>query len=162
MGAMADQPQQPVSDKQVIRQFILFAIKHRKIMQKYLDETGVYHAQHRLLMEIARNPSASQNDLARIMDVSAATVAVALKKLERGGYILREMDEGDNRLNRITITGKGREVVERSRRIFEETDRRVLEGVTEEEKAVLYALLRKVNANLERMEAEIQSNEGRG
>ena len=50
-------------------------------MQNYLDATGVFHAQHRLLMEIARNPNVSQNDIAKIMDVSAATIAVSLKKL---------------------------------------------------------------------------------
>ena len=52
-------------------------------MQNYLDETGVYQSQHRLLMEISRNPNASQKDIARIMDVSAATVAVSLKNLKR-------------------------------------------------------------------------------
>jgi DNA-binding MarR family transcriptional regulator len=155
---MTDQPQQPISNKQVIHQLILFAIKHRKIMQRYLEETGVYHAQHRLLMEIAKNPCASQNDIARRMDISPATVAVSLKKLEKGGYILREMDEGDNRLNKITITGKGREVVEESRRIFDMTDRLVLDGFSEEEKRNLFALLQKINANLDKMEQEIQSH----
>ena len=156
--AMTDQQQSPLGNKQIIHQLILFAIKHRKIMQKYLDETGVYHAQHRLLMEIARNPSASQNDIARTMDISPATVAVSLKKLEKGGYIRREMDEGDNRLNKIIITGKGREVVETSRRIFELTDRKVLDGFTEEEKRTLFALMQKINANLDKMEEDFQSH----
>jgi len=52
-----------ISNKEVIRQLIIFAMKHRRIMQKFLDETGVYQAQHRLLMEIFRNPDASQNIL---------------------------------------------------------------------------------------------------
>jgi len=36
-----------ISNKEVIRQLIIFAMKHRRIMQKFLDETGVYQAQHR-------------------------------------------------------------------------------------------------------------------
>jgi DNA-binding MarR family transcriptional regulator len=146
----------PTSNRKIIRQLIHFAMKYRTIMQKYLDVTGVYHAQHRLLMEIARNPDASQNDLARIMDVSAATVAVSLKKLEKGGYIRRKTDEGDNRLNKITLTVKGNEVVERSKRIFDETERKVLAGFTEEEKRALLHLLQKLNANLLKMEEERQ------
>ncbi|NLN04473.1 MAG: MarR family transcriptional regulator [Clostridiaceae bacterium] len=63
-------------EKHIIRELITFAIKHRKIMQNYLDATGVYHSQHRLLMEISRNPNASQTELARRMDVSSATIAV--------------------------------------------------------------------------------------
>jgi len=145
-----------VSNKDIIHQLIYFAMKHRRIMQKYLDETGVYQAQHRLLMEISRNPNASQNDIAKAMDVSAATIAVSLKKLEKGGYIGREMVEEDNRLNKITVTEKGNKVVEQSKQIFEQADKKVLEGFTDEEKSTLLFLLNKLNVNLDRMEEEIK------
>lgn len=145
-----------ISNKEIIHQLISFAIKHRKIMQNYLAETGVYQAQHRLLMEIYHNKNASQKDIARSMDVSAATIAVSLKKLKKGGYINKEMDEGDNRFNQITITEKGNRVVEQSKQIFESTDRKVLEGFTEEEKSTLSALLKKLDDNLARMEYEMK------
>lgn len=125
-------------------------------MQHYLDETGVYHAQHRLLMEIHHSRNASQKDIARSMDVSAATIAVSLKKLEKEGYINKVMDEGDNRLNQISITEKGNRVVEQSKHIFESTDRKVFEGFTEEEKSALSVLLHKLDTNLDRMEDEIK------
>jgi DNA-binding MarR family transcriptional regulator len=150
-----------MSNKEIIHQLINFAMKHRKIMQNYLDETGVYQAQHRLLMEISHNPNVSQNDIARSMDVSAATVAVSLKKLERGGYIHKEMDEGDNRLNKITITEKGNRVVAQSRQIIESTDRKIFEGFTEEDKSALSVLLHRLNANLARMEDEIKPSNRR-
>lgn len=146
-----------ISNKMIIHLLIGFAIKHRKIMQHYLDETGVYHAQHRLLMEIHRNPHISQNDIARSMDVSAATIAVSLKKLEKGGYIKREIDRGDNRLNKITITEKGNMVVEHSKQIFDTADKKVFEGFTENEKQTLFVLLQKLDANLIKMEDEINS-----
>lgn len=144
------------SNKKIIHQLISFAIKHRKIMQHYLDETGVYQAQHHLLMEIARNPNVSQNDIAKSMDVSPATIAVSLKKLERGGYINREVDEYDNRLNKINITKKGNRVVEQSKRIFETVDGKVFEGFSEEEKHTLSVLLQKLDDNLVSMENEIK------
>jgi len=141
----------------IVHQLISFAIKHRKIMQHYLDETGVHHAQHRLLMEIHRNPNASQKEIANVMDVSAATIAVSLKKLEKGGYIHKVMDEADNRLNQITITDKGNRVVAQSKQIFESTDRKLFEGFTDEEKDTLSYLLGKLDANLAKMEEEIES-----
>ncbi|HHY82006.1 MAG TPA: MarR family transcriptional regulator [Clostridiales bacterium] len=150
-----------ISNKSIIHQLIFFAVKHRKIMLHYLNETGVYHAQHRLLMEIAHNPSASQIDLARSMEVSAATIAVSLKKLRKGGYVNKEIDEGDNRLNQITITEKGKKVVEQSKQIFESTERKVLDGFTDEEKAALFSLLQKLNANLVKMEDELNSKNER-
>jgi len=145
-----------ISNKEIIFQLINFAVKHRKIMQNYLDETGVYQAQHRLLMEISHNPSVSQKDIANSMGVSAASIAVSLKKLKKGGYINKEIDEGDNRLNQITITEKGKEVVEQSKKIFDLADRKVFEGFTEEEKSTLFILLRKLDANLAKMEEEIE------
>jgi len=145
-----------ISNKVIVHQLINFAMKHRRIMQNYLDETGVYQAQHRLLMEISRNPNISQNDIAKLMDVSAATVAVSLKKLEKGGYINKVMDEEDNRLNKITVTEKGNRVVEHSKRIFQSVDRKAFDGFTEEEKHTLFALLQKLNTNLDRMEDEIK------
>ncbi|AGC68179.1 transcriptional regulator, MarR family [Thermoclostridium stercorarium subsp. stercorarium DSM 8532] len=150
-----------VGNKEIIHQLISFAIKHRKIMQHYLDKTGVYHAQHRLLMEIARNPNVSQNDIARSMDVSAATIAVSLKKLENKGYIRRETDEGDNRLNKIIITEKGNNVVEQSKQIFKQTNQKVFEGFTYDEKCTLFVLLQKLDNNLNKMEEEIKSKKER-
>ena len=144
------------SNKEIIGQLITFAIKHRKIMQNYLDKTGVYQAQHRLLMTIAHNPNTSQIELAKSMDVSPATIAVSLKKLEKEGYINREKDKYDNRINKITITEKGNRVVEQSRQIFKSSDEKVLEGFTVNEKYTLFVLLKKLNANLEKMEDKIK------
>lgn len=145
-----------ISNKMIIHLLIDFAMKHRRIMQHYLDETGVYQAQHRLLMQISHNQNASQKDIADSMGISAATIAVSLKKLEKGGYINKVVDEGDNRFNQITITEKGKKVVEQSIQIFEETDRKVFDGFTEEEKSALAALLQKLDNNLTKMEENIK------
>ncbi len=150
-----------ISNKKIIHQLIGFVMKHRKIMQNYLDKTGVYHAQHRLLMEISRSPEASQNDIARLMDVSAATVAVSLKKLEKRGYIKREIVQEDNRLNKIIVTEKGNKVVEQSKQIFDLADGKIFEGFTEEEKYSLSVLLQKLDANLADMENEIKMGKER-
>src|SRR5690606_230908 len=98
-----------------------------------------------------------QNDIAKLMDVSAATIAVSLKKLEKGGYINREIDEKDNRLNKINITEKGKKVVEQSKKIFEAVDQKVFQGITDEEKAALINLLQKLNNNLSKIEDELEA-----
>lgn len=150
-----------ISNKVIIHQIIGSAMKHRKIMQHKLDETGVYQAQHHLLMEISRNQNTSQKDIASSMGISPATIAVSLKKLEKGGYIKKVMDEGDNRLNQVTITDKGKKVVEQSKQIFETTDQRLFEGFTDEEKSTLSALLQKLEINMSKMEDEIRLNKER-
>ena len=143
--------------REILHQIIGFAIKHRKVMQSYLDETGVYQAQHHLLMKISHIQYASQKELAESMEISTATVAVSLKKLEKGGYIKKNMDKTDNRLNQIAITEKGNKVVEQSKQIFDSSERKVFQGLTEEEKGFLFDLMQKLNANLVRMEEETKS-----
>ena len=148
------------SGKQIMHQIIHFAIKHRKIMQSSLDETGIYHAQHRLLMKIFHNQYASQKELAESMEVSTAAIAVSLKKLEKGGYAQKVMDQSDNRLNQIVITEKGNQIVEQSKQIFDQSEQKVFQGFTDEEKNVLYILMQKLHVNLSDMEEEIKTKKG--
>lgn len=136
----------------LMRQLIFVNKKHWKLMQKFLEATGVFQAQHHLLMHISRMQSVSQIEIAKTMEVSTATIAVTLKKLESGGYIRKVMDKSDNRLNKITITEKGARVVEESKLIFESTDRETFQGFTEEEMDQLSYLLKKLDTNLTMME----------
>lgn len=106
---------------------------HRVLLERQLNKTGVYRSQHQLLMYIANNPNASQKEIARRHRVSTATVAVSLKKLEQGGYIIRAVDQSDNRCNQICITEKGRKVVEQSFGYFEKLERQMFEGFSEED-----------------------------
>lgn len=101
---------------------------HRMVLERQLNKTGVYRSQHQLLMYISANPNASQKDLAKMHQVSAATVAVSLKKLENGGYIKRVVDQDDNRYNQICITEKGKAIVEGSIAYFQTLEAQMYEG----------------------------------
>lgn len=143
--------------RNMIFMLVSFAIKHRKVMQSLLDKTGVYQAQHYLLMVISSNQYASQKELADSLEISTATVAVSLKKLENGGYIKKVMDEDDNRLNKIVITEKGNKVVEQSREIFKLRDEKIFHGFTDNEMDTFIELVQKLNRNLADMEEEIKA-----
>ena len=122
------------------------------MLRRYLDRkvchTGVYPTQHRLLMELYRNPNCSQVGLAEKFDVSAAAIAGSLKKLEKGGYIPRLADEADNRINQVSVTEKGKEVIHKSFLIFEETDRCFFDGFTDEEMAQFLDFMERAYKNM--------------
>lgn len=141
-------------EKKIIHQIFHYANKHRKVMQSNLDQTGVYQAQHRLLMIISRNPYSSQRKLAEVMGVSTSTIAVSLKKLGKAGCINKIMDNEDNRLNRIVITEKGNRIVEQSKQIFQTADKMAFEGFTDEEKDMLSEFMERLYVNLAKMEKE--------
>ena len=128
------------------------ARKHRCVLEKRLNSTGVYRSQHRVLMCIHDHPNISQKELARMNDVTSATIAVTLKKLEKGGYISRTVDERDNRFNQITVTEKGQQVVKDSRRIFSEVENAMFSGFSEEEFTAMGGYFDRIMENLVRLE----------
>ena len=116
----------------------------RRCMEKKVNHTGVYQSQHRLLMHLNHHPNCSQVEIARELEISPAAVAVSLKKLESGGYITREITESDSRTHRVTITKKGRSVIE----MFWETEKAMFEGFSEEEMQSLQQFLERIYENL--------------
>ncbi|MPM14979.1 hypothetical protein SDC9_61343 [bioreactor metagenome] len=76
---------------------------------------------------------ATQRELSDALRITPATVAVSLKSLERGGYVEKKTDTGDGRCKRVTITPKGLDAVESCISAFAEVDKRMFEGLTEEE-----------------------------
>lgn len=120
----------------------------KRNIERKVSTTGVYRSQHQLLMQIAHHPKSSQIEIAERMNISPAAVAVSLKKLERGGYIKKDLDTTDNRIHQIQITQKGQEVVEKSHLIFEEMEKTIFKGFTEEEIKKTGELLERMCQNL--------------
>ncbi len=105
----------------------------KRVISKKVEDTGVYRSQHRLLMILGKHSDCSQSVIAEKLDVSPAAVAVSLKKLERSGYISRQCNAEDNRINHVVMTDKGKEVISRSIRYFQEIEDAAFEGFSEEE-----------------------------
>lgn len=122
---------------------------HRSIFEKMHSAFGIHRSQHRLLMYISRKDVCpSQKDIAEHFDISPAAVAVSLKKLEDSGYIVRESLENDNRFNRITLTEKGKKVVEKSEDFFAESDFAMFSDFTEKDYENLTDCLEKMMRGL--------------
>ena len=153
-------------EMRLLDKYMRISRHHRAVMERMLSTTGVYRSQHKILMTISHNPNISQKELADRNEVSTATIAVSLKKLEKGGYIKRLVDEKDNRYNQICITQKGQEIVEKSHQIFTEVDEAMFAGLSEEEYQILEAILDKIYSNLEEYgqikEKEREESRGEG
>lgn len=91
---------------------------------------------------------ASQRELAEALRVSPATIATSLKSLERLGYVEKRADEQDCRRNRVLITEKGKAAVKQCFELFDEIDRRMMEGISQQEQQTFIRLQKKVLDNL--------------
>ena len=75
-------------------------------------------------------------------------MANSLKKLEKDGYITRKTDDGDTRCNRIAITEKGKTILDETKTLFESVDERMLEGLSPDERTILFSCLSRMKQNL--------------
>lgn len=135
---------------QLVEKYIRVTRLQKAVMERLLNDTGVYRSQHQVLMYVADNPNASQKDIAKLYGVSDATVAVTLKKLEKGGYIQKIVDQKDNRFNQICITEKGRKVVSDSVEIFGHIEARMFEGFSEKDFQMMGELFDRMYYNLQK------------
>ena len=105
-----------------------------------------------MLMHLARREKCpSQRELAREFGITPAAVTGILKNLERDGYITREAGR-DTRYNEITITERGRTVVEESRLGFRRTDEAIFAGFSDEDLEKYVEILERMQENMRRTE----------
>ena len=139
----------------LIHLFICTDRMHKSCVDRAVSELGIHRNQHIILMHLARRGDLpSQKELAEHLRVSPAAVAVALQKLETDGYISRTPDENDSRYKKIVITDKGKETVEKSRRIFHEIDSAMCSSLNEDELSNMKFYLEKMRNGLKNYSGE--------
>ena len=98
-----------------------------------LAHSGLHLGQPRLLQYIWDHPGCTQKEAADELDVTPASAAASLKRLEKAGYVSRRPDPADARRNRLFITPAGISQMEENRRQFEALDREMFGNMTDQE-----------------------------
>lgn len=107
----------------------------------------------RLLVELSQYPddpdqAPTQKELADRLHCAPPTIAASLKCLERQGYVARRTDERDSRRNRISITQKGRDILEANIRAFQQVDDHMYHGFSPEERELVHQFHQRILQNL--------------
>lgn len=113
-----------------------------------MSDSGLHPGQPRLLQFIGDHPGCTQKEAADELDVSPASAAASLKRLEKAGYVVRRPDEQDSRRNQLFITEQGRAQMAESKRQFDQMDRRMFQDMTDEEVEALRRACEKMFDNL--------------
>lgn len=90
----------------------------------------------------------TQRELANFMDRSPSTITMSINSLEKHGYIRRAPDEHDKRRNYVEITDDGILIAEKCRRAFDDIDRAMYSGFSDDKKAELAGIFDRITANL--------------
>jgi DNA-binding MarR family transcriptional regulator len=105
-------------------------------------------SQWQVLSIVRRHPGINQVQLAERLEVKPITVARTLDRLEKAGWLERKACKSDRRVNQLYLTQRVQNVVTQMRSLGLETRQCMLDGVTQEEHAVLLSVLLKIKQNL--------------
>lgn len=105
----------------------------RIMMNKMAGDAGLYMGQLPILAYISHNKNCTQKEIADWLGVSAASVALSTKRLQKQGFIEKTVDSENLRRNMLSVTEKGCETAYSHRRRAVEFDEKMLAGLSEEE-----------------------------
>lgn len=93
-----------------------------KLAQTMYAEYDLNKSQSMILFQLHRDGRISQKELAQKLNVSAPSITSMIQKMEKSGYIVRNVDEKDQRMMRLDLTEKGQACIEHVKAITEKMD----------------------------------------
>lgn len=119
-------------------------LAHRRGAQEH----GLYFGQMPVLDFIAANPGCTQVQVADHLRVSPASIALSTKRLQKAGYLTKEVDAENLRCKRLYISEEGQRVCAMCRERLDQIDAVAFQGFSEEELEVFSSFLDRVTLNM--------------
>jgi DNA-binding MarR family transcriptional regulator len=92
------------------------ATTHRTMRDqvRYVKSLGFSMPQFFMLMQVYYKKQCGISDLSEHMEITAAAASQTVEKLVQGGLLDRAEDPSDRRAKQVTLSAKGRELIEKS------------------------------------------------
>ena len=113
-----------------------------------IDEVTLMHGWIIRYLYMNRERDVFQRDIEQYFSIGRSTVTNIIQLMEKKGFILRESVEHDARLKKVVLTKKGIRNHEMIENLIEKLDASLVEGITDEELAVFYSVIEKLEKNL--------------
>jgi len=132
---------------------------HHARMRSLLSEIGLFPGQPHILLFLARQGQGlcqgiSQKDLVNELELTPATVAIMLKRMEKAGLVRRDSDLVDRRRMSVSITQKGLALQLKALRSIQTLSEESFRGFSASDKAELKRSLLRMRKNLESLRIE--------
>ena len=85
-------------------------INTRKFSESKIKDLNMTYPQLGALMALIRNNDITQSELARLLETDNTTSMVLCDSLEKRGWLTRNSDKSDRRVNRLQLTDDGQKV----------------------------------------------------
>lgn len=115
---------------------------------KEFHKFGIGAGQYMFMIHLYKNDGISQEKLSELINIDKGTTAKAIKKLEELGYVERNKDISDKRVNKIYLTEKALEIKDEFLASLMKWEDMLTSNLSEEE--ILYGLkiLNKLTKNV--------------
>ncbi|MBE5940761.1 MAG: winged helix-turn-helix transcriptional regulator [Lachnospiraceae bacterium] len=139
-------------------------MKEKKIFMYMMETQALHHNESRkgfqrldlsdgipkILYTLRGHEGCVQKDLAEMCSIKPSTATVILEKMEREGLIVKEMTRvsGGKCAKCIFLTEKGWEKARAIEKLVDDLEEKCFEGFSEEEREMLFTLLKRVQKNL--------------
>ena len=91
-------------------------------------------------------------DIEQKLDISKSVASNLMKRMEKNGFIQLETSKTDKRAKYIRLTPQSQERMKKIRDFFDEMDRSILNGVSEQELLIFSQVMSKFYQNIESLE----------
>lgn len=119
-------------------------------LSNVLKDFDIAPEQRAILDFIDQDDSLSQNELSLALGKDKTTVSRTLDALEKREYILRVPNLEDKRVKAISLTAKGKKVLDKTNIIIENFRDAMIEDFSQEDINTIFNLLDKLSKNIER------------
>lgn len=115
-----------------------------------LDEVTLMHGWIMGYLHYNEGRDIYQKTIESEFNIRRSTVTSILQLMEKKGYISRETVDEDARLKKIVLTPQGREIAVNTKKMIEEMERKLVEGIDPQELDTFYRVADKIKANLDK------------
>ena len=127
-------------------------LAYEKALLPLAKETDMPHTAISILLFIANNPDfATASNICEMRGLKRPVVSAHVERLAQEGYIERCAVPGDRRKDALVCTEKAAKIVELGRARQIQFASAVLEGISEEDRAVMERCFFRMNANIDRI-----------
>lgn len=120
----------------------------RANFNKAVAQQGLFSGQQDIVLALVENPGITLGELAKMLDVSTATMSVSVKRMEKAGFIYKTQDENDARTVRLYPTDKAATAPKKIKAKMDALDTVIKKDMTEKEILEFARLLDKAILNI--------------
>lgn len=137
-----------MNDQELLSLFTDMSRIHTAYVERRLLPLGLHTGQGAIISALGECGPCSQKELAEYRHVSAATISVMLRRMEKSGLIVRSASD-DGKHNQISLTDEGAKAYEALCRDREGEADRVFAGLSVEDMIAAERIFKTISQNLQ-------------